>query len=692
VSGLWVRLHALAVVFCVIAWPQSSGVVARAAGVTGPATLMSPGAAALVLTPGYILSPGDRIDTRAGGRVVIDLSDGSMVVVSPGSLVTLKDYRAATSLRELFEITLGMVRVKINHFAGKPNPYRMNSPTASIAVRGTEFTIEVDSSGTTQVTVIEGAVEVSSLSDPARSVVLQAGETFRLLAGNFGLPANRGDDRRGDPPPPPNKNLAQARGPDGHADGQPPTNAPQGLPAQPPQPVQPGKAGMPPRREHEVEEISARASASTYGRYLSALADIRQAPFLLRFNAFAEDHLDSLENPAYATVFQSAEGRVFFLPTIHGTPTLEENQSTFGPGGSRPGDYSISPQVSFFAPASGFTFGGSASFSQLGNSLTAPSTGSSPSTFYSGSAVVARRLGSNSFGLELSTLRGSGSLSSITATEREGPGPSLTEQLASTSDVTQTRLTLGYARDLSGSAKLGVYYRYALIAAGDRDTLHTIGALPAGLDSTGTAGHSSEFGLRLRGALTSRLSYGLAGSWLGVSLVDGLVRAEAVNSHERDRAHRSAVAAGLGYSLTRRTILTFDFAGGATNNSAARTEDATLRLLQNSGASNRFVSVHTAVRQDVTRRLFLNASFLQVWRSGGLKVSLFPDRFGYVTNVSDPFFPLTTTANFATRFGDFGAGWRFGRDLLVEYIYSTDYGMSVATHTLMLRYTLRKGR
>ncbi len=109
---------------------------------------------------------------------------------------------------------------------------------------------------------------------------------------------------------------------------------------------------------------SPRASASTYDRYLAGLADIAQVPFLFRFNAFPEAHLDSLENPAYATEFHSAEGRVFILPTFRGASTLQEYQSAFGTGGSLPSDYSVSPQVSFFAPAGGFTFGGSASVSQ----------------------------------------------------------------------------------------------------------------------------------------------------------------------------------------------------------------------------------------------------------------------------------------------------------------------------------------
>jgi ferric-dicitrate binding protein FerR (iron transport regulator) len=169
---------------------QSTEVVARAASVTGRAVLLGSGSAPFALTTGYILNPGDRIDTHGGGRVVIDLSDGSMVVVAPESIVILKDFRAASSLRELFEIASGMVRVKINHFAGKPNPYRMNSPTASIAVRGTEFSIEVNAQGNTQVVVYEGAVEVASLSDPnrkmlieaGRSVLVQAGQNFHLLA------------------------------------------------------------------------------------------------------------------------------------------------------------------------------------------------------------------------------------------------------------------------------------------------------------------------------------------------------------------------------------------------------------------------------------------------------------------------------------------------------------------------------
>jgi hypothetical protein len=702
------------VLLCSAGTAQNTSPVARASSVSGRALLFNSGATVpTALTAGYILIPGDRVDTRGGGRVVIELSDGSMVIVSPESVVTLKDFRAASSLRELFEITLGMVRVKINHFGGKPNPYRMNSPTASIAVRGTEFTIEVEASGATQVTVIEGAVEVTSLADPARSVLLQAGQTFRLIAGNLPLPGNRGDgDRRPDQQVVAN-NGQPPKGPAQRVDGAPPPPGAAAGPWPPQQPQQPnaGKANVQQHNDRDRDEVSPGGNAGTYNRYLAGLADIAQVPLLLRFNAFAEPHLDALENPAFATTFRSAEGRLYFLPTFHGSQPLEENQSAFGSGGGLPSDYTVSPQLSFFAPAGAFTFGGSAGFSRVGSNspnstaldFTAPMTprgpdggalktsGSSDMDFYSGSLVVARRFGANGLGIELASLRGTGSNSGTTGAL--GPdGRSESDVLRASTDVTQTRLTLGYSHDFAHGPRLGVYYRYAFIDSKDRDSLHLFNNFSMGLESTATAGHTSEFGARLRGMITPRLYYGFAGSWLGISLLDGLVRQNTGNSHERDRAYRGSVGAGLGYSLSRRTILTFDLAGGASHNSALRTEDSTLRLLQNSGSTSRFISLHGAVQHDLTRRLFVSASYLNVWQSDGLNLSLFPDRYGNIVQVSDTFSSLTSATSAASHFSDYGVGWRFTPNLWVQYVYSTDYGFSSATHSLLLRYTLRRNR
>ena len=168
--------------------------------------------------------------------------------------------------------------------------------------------------------------------------------------------------------------------------------------------------------------------------------------------------------------------------------------------------------------------------------------------------------------------------------------------------------------------------------------------------------------MRLRGMLTPRLYYGFTAAWLGISLLDGMTRINTVDSHERDRAQRGSVAIGLGYALTRSTTLSFDLAGGSARTWASRTEDSTGALLQNAVADSHFTSAHAAVQSDITRRLFLTASFLQVWQAHGLNVDLFPDRFGNRTSVEGAFFSMNPAASlYASRFSDFGAGWRFTR-------------------------------
>ncbi len=668
---------------------QSGPVVARAASVTGAAVVFTASSgSSFGLSPGFLLNPGDRVDTRSGGRVVIDLSDGSMVVVEPQSVVVLKDFRQAESLRELFEILLGKVRVSINHFGNRPNPYRMNSPTASIAVRGTEFSIEVSPAGDTRVIVYQGSVEVTSLTDPnqsvlveeGRGVLVQAGRDFHMLAAP-GIPlAGRQDqdDRN---------QRAQAN-------------------AISDQPGSYGQTSGAPQSHGDSEGATQRAATSAYDSYVAGLSDLAQVPFLYRFNALAEPYLDSLENPAYATQFHAAEARVFLLPTYGGGLEWNRSSQAYGAAGAQSSGYGLSPQVTAFSPVghTGFVAGGSASFTRSGNSaLTStpdedpvpagqgsaavPVSGRATSNFYSGSVVLARRIGSaTSFGVELESLHGNGSLAS-TATDNDF-SPSV-EGIASASRITQNTLTAGLSRDLNATTTLGIFYRYGLISATDYDLSHTINGSPASLNSTDSAGHSSEAGFRLRGILTPRLLYGITGSWSGIALGDGLVRTGTVNSHERDRAQNGSMGFGLSYAL-RRAILTFDTAAGTSRIAALRLEDATGLAVQNGTANSRFFSTHAAVQVDLTRRLFVTASYLNVWHAQHLNINLFADSTGLTTMVQDSFFPTVPTLyQLASHFSDFGVGWRFSPNLFVQYLFSTDYGVTTPSHALMLRYTFR---
>jgi hypothetical protein len=665
---------ALALCPCV----DAQTIVARASSVTGRVAVSSAnGASALAPLPGYELAPGDKVDTRGGGRIVIELTDGSMIVVQPESVIVIKDFHAAVSLRELFEIMLGSVRVKINHFGGRPNPYRINSPTASIAVRGTDFNVTVDSRGETQVMVYEGVVEVTSLVDPAQSVVIEAGRGVLLVPGQgfqlFNVPSAReiAEQNRG-----PSASSAENHG--GQMD--------------------------------ERDWDSPRNIASIYEQYIAGLSEIGQAPFLLRYNAFPERYLDSLENPAYATSFKATEGRVVLLPSLNGSGGLDENPTPPGLSAVSPLNYSAASQFSMFAPlANGVVIGGSVTGSKIGNGVQgAPSdlglssilgqtvtagslqtSGSSSGEFFSGSLLAARRFGADtSIGVEIETLRGTGSLAAQILLTGQ-PNGSI-ERINSVSTISQRRISAGFERNLPHDQTLGLFYRYGVIEAGDNDTSHLLNNLQEPLDSTRSSGHSSELGFRLRGPLGRRFFYGADASWLGLSLSDELTRSIAVESHQRDRAQRSSAALGFGYFLNQRTVFSADLAGGTSQASTSRTEIGTGALLQTGAQNSRFFSANVGVQTKLSSHLFVNASLLAIWQAYDLNQAIYPDSFGNTLLITDPFLPLTATGyRPPRRSSDFGAGWRFSSNLFVQYVFSTSYGVDSGGHTLMLRYAFR---
>jgi hypothetical protein len=655
-------------------------VMARVASVSGRVSLSSGnGASAFALAPGNELGPGDKVDTRGGGQIVIELTDGSMIVIQPESVIVIKDFRAAASIRELFEIMLGSVRVKINHFGGRPNPYRINSPTASIAVRGTDFSITVDSQGDTQVMVFEGSVEVTSRIDPAQSVVIEAGRGVLLVPGQgfqlFNVLSGR--------------ELAEQNQGNGHGSSASNTD---------------NRSGQMDERDWD----SPRNIASMYEQYIAGLSEIGQIPFLLRYNAFPEAHLDSLENPAYAAGFKAAEGRIVVLPSLNGTGGLDENPTPPGLSPVSPLNYSAASQFSMFVPlANNFVIGGSATGSRIGSGVqgapsdlglstilgrTAPegslqTSGSSTGEFFSGSFLAARRFGDNtSVGIEVESLRGTGSLAAqILST---GLPSSSIERINSASTISQRRVTAGVERALPRGQKLGLFYRYGLIDAADNDTSHLLNNVQEPLDSTRSSGHSSEFGLRLRGPLGRRLFYGLEASWLGLALSDDLARSIAVDSHQRDRAQRTSAALGFGYFLNQRTVLSADFAVGTSPASTGRSEAGDGSLLQTGNQNSRFLSANLGAQTKLSSRLFVNASLLAIWQAYDLYQAIYPDSFGNTLLITDPFLPLTATGyRPPRRSSDFGAGWRFSNNLLLQYMFSTSYGADSGGHTLMLRYT-----
>ncbi|HEY4818075.1 MAG TPA: FecR family protein [Candidatus Acidoferrum sp.] len=666
------------------AYAQVSPVEARIASISGSVLLSNGLQTPAPAKRGDVLTPGDEIDTRGGGHATIELTDGSLVVVRPGSRIVLKDFRTAHSLRELFEILVGQARVKINHFGGKPNPYRVNSPTASIAVRGTEFSIAVNGVGDTEVIVYEGLVEVTSRSNPEDKVLLHPGQGVIVRPNqdiHIFAPAPggaRGSQEGGD--------SNQDQGSSAGSDVQQSENA-----------------------------ISPQTSAGIYDRFVENVIAARQGPLYLRFTAYPDSFLDSSENPAYATEFSAPAGRFFLLPSLRGSQGVGAIQSDFFSNAGKSVDYSLSPQGSFFTPLPDHrtAIGGSVAAFRTGTQSfaiddaanlsgsffpastigTLASSDTTNNSFFSGSLAVAHAFGEEkktSLGVGVDYVKGLGSFLNF-VTQQDAFGNISSERVDSRSNLGETRLKVGVSHDFSGQRKIGIYYNHGFVTADFKNVTHTLNAQPQSLDFTQSSGGFSEVGVRFRGVLTRKLFYGAQASWFLLSLDEQLRLSAIVNSREHNRTSGSSFSIGLGYALHPRVLFTLDLAGGFSNSSNVRAEDATGNLLERNRRNSPFFSAHTAVQADVWRNLFVSGSLLTVRQNLHRDLTLYPDRFGRLLTADGNFAPNGYSSDsMMSYYSEFGVGWRFNKNFLAEYILATDYGKSRPSHVFLLRYTFSR--
>ena len=136
---------------------------------------------------------GDELKTGPGGTVMLELPDGSYMVVSENSTLTIQDFWGS-SLRSLVDLMMGKVRFYIQRVGGRPNPYSVLTPTALIAVRGTIFEVNVDPAQVSEVRCLEGRVTVENASLSDREVILDAGRKTLVRPGEYPLPPVNNDE------------------------------------------------------------------------------------------------------------------------------------------------------------------------------------------------------------------------------------------------------------------------------------------------------------------------------------------------------------------------------------------------------------------------------------------------------------------------------------------------------------------
>jgi FecR protein len=580
------------------------------------------------------LEPWSTIETGYNGRVVISLTDGSQITVLPNSKVVLKDYPTAHSARELLDILIGRVVVKIHHIGGKPNPYRLNSPSASIAVRGTEFIVDVLQNGETLVVVREGQVEVWPHSNPDNKRLVTPGGKVIVRPG--------GDISMAFP------------GPGGELNGRSRLNR-----------------GLSGAFQHSVDSL------------VQNSIDISPAIF----SAFPDPHLDSLENPAYAAEFRNAEGRLSLLPSISRPYFIDEDHDRF--------DYSVSPQLTFFTPIqdSRLTVGGgvSALRTRLQNLMDYKAPDSSYSYYdnadlrfnaFSTSFTAAYGLDAydrTSVGIGIDNLSGDGFFSSEYRIDSNG----YTNGYLGDSIVrfARTRLTFGVFHKFSETKKIGIYYRQGINSSDQKtryqqdtgDPSYRMAAPRSGMASISTI--SSEVGVRFRARMTRRLVYGIEGSYLYERINSQYGSENQSQASRRDLARRARLGVGAGFTVTPRILLNLDFTAGLFNTTKPVSYDIFQIAFYDTffgslaGSSvhkgGTFSSAHAMVQTNPWRNLFISAASL---------TTMYKYTYGersYLTNI--------------------GTGWRFKSGLIAEYLFSIDHTNRRPSHSLMLRYTFNLG-
>jgi ferric-dicitrate binding protein FerR (iron transport regulator) len=166
-------------------WAQ---VALRVSSVTGAVQWRAASARSFrAATTSQAVQVGDELRTGPDAQLILEVPDGSYMVVSENSQLIVEDFWSG-DLRSLMNLMVGKVRFYIQRFGGRPNPYRVTTPTALIAVRGTTFDVIVDEAQIAEVRCLEGRVTVETVGLPNREVILEPGRKTLVRPGEYPLP------------------------------------------------------------------------------------------------------------------------------------------------------------------------------------------------------------------------------------------------------------------------------------------------------------------------------------------------------------------------------------------------------------------------------------------------------------------------------------------------------------------------
>jgi len=169
---------------CAVAFAQNT--VGEVTAITGVAKLERGGNETDIL-PSMPIKIHDKLRTMAKAQLTVTFRDGSQLVLSESSSCTIDEYSMKLTARAEASIGLwaGHLRAIVNLATGGILNFRVHTPNAIAAVRGTEFETAYIADRPcpedrscmryTTVGVFHGVVSVANISNPAQAVQVTEG-------------------------------------------------------------------------------------------------------------------------------------------------------------------------------------------------------------------------------------------------------------------------------------------------------------------------------------------------------------------------------------------------------------------------------------------------------------------------------------------------------------------------------------
>jgi hypothetical protein len=155
-----------------VSMPAAAAAVASVTALVGSVAIQSASGVQRVAVIGTEINTGDTVETSAGSEVVMIFTDHQRVYLKPGSVFRVDDFNYAaedaSQSHSFLSLVKGGLRMLDGLVAtqGKGDNYRLKTPTSTIGIRGTEYSVtDCDDSVACegdQIVVYSGEIVVSN--------------------------------------------------------------------------------------------------------------------------------------------------------------------------------------------------------------------------------------------------------------------------------------------------------------------------------------------------------------------------------------------------------------------------------------------------------------------------------------------------------------------------------------------------